>query len=114
MREWPRLNAHRRRHVERLRRAGVSVLAGCIGLAMIVYRFGTANQTPTLQELLPATAASIERQRGILFGPAIADLMGWFDMLGQPAGHAALIVAAGVIGAAAFYQMAHRIEVEEG
>jgi hypothetical protein len=81
---------------------------------MIVYRVGMANRSPTLQEVIPATAASIERQRGILFGPAIAELMGWFDLLGQPAGHAALIVIAGVIAAAAFYQMAHTIEVEEG
>jgi len=41
-------------------------------------------------------------------------MMGLFDMLGQPAGHAALIVLVGVIGAAAFYQAAHKIEVEEG
>jgi hypothetical protein len=114
MREWPRLNPHRRRHVQRLRRAGISVFVGCIGLASVVYRFGAATQAPTLQEVLPATAATIERQRGILFGPAIADMMGWFDLLGQPAGHAALIVVAGVIGAAAFYQIAHAIEIEEG
>lgn len=114
MREWPRLNPHRQRHVERLRRAGVAVLAACIGLAMIVYRAGVANHEPTAQELLPGTAASIERQRGILFGRAGAAMMGWFDMLGQPAGHAALIVLAGVVGALALYQVAHVIEVEEG
>ena len=114
MRDWPRLNPHRRRHVERLRRTGICVLAACIGLAMIVYRVGMANRVPTIQEVIPAAAANIERQRGLLFGPAVADLMAWFDMLGQPAGHAALIVIAGVIGAAAFYQLAHAIEVEEG
>ena len=111
---WPRLNPHRRRHVERLRRAGLSVLAACIGLAIVVYRLGVANHTPTVQELLPATVATIERQRGILFGRAIADVMGWFDMLGQPAGQAALIVIGGAIGAAALYQIAHAIEIEEG
>ena len=81
---------------------------------MIVYRLGVLNRAPTVQELLPPTAAIIERQRGILFGPAVADMMGWFDMLGQPAGQAALIVIAGLIGAAAFYHVAHAIEVEEG
>jgi hypothetical protein len=100
--------------VERLRRTGVCVLAACIGLAMLVYRFSAVNRVPGVQELLPGTAAAIERQRGILFGRAIADLMGWFDLLAQPAGQAALIVVAGVVGAAAFYQAAHVIEVEEG
>jgi hypothetical protein len=90
------------------------VLAACLGLAIIVDRLGVANQAPTVQELLPGTAAAIERQRGILFGRGIADLMGWLDMLGQPAGQAALLVVAGLIGAAAFYQVAHAIEVEEG
>ena len=114
MREWPRLNPHRQRHVERLRFAGLSVLAACVGLAIVVYRLGVANHEPTVQELLPGTAASIERQRGILFGRAGAAIMGWFDLLWQPAGHAALIVLAGVIGALALYQVAHVIEVEEG
>ena len=89
MREWPRLNPHRQRHVERLRFAGLSVLAACIGLAIVVYRLGVVNHEPTVQELLPGTAASIERQRGILFGRAGAAIMGWFDLLWQPAGQAA-------------------------
>lgn len=90
------------------------MLAACLGLAMIVYRVAVTNHAPTVQELLPATVANIERQRGILFGRAVADLIGWFDLLGRPAGQAALILIAGIIGAAAFYQVAHRIEVEEG
>jgi hypothetical protein len=100
--------------VERLRRAGLCVLAAGIGLAIVVYRLAVLHHVPTVRELLPATAASIERQRGILFGPAVADMIGWFEMLAQPAGQAALIVVAGVIGAAALYQVAHAIEVEEG
>jgi hypothetical protein len=89
-------------------------MAACIGLAMVVYRLGVANQAPTLQEMLPGMAANIERQRGILFGPAVAELMGWFDLLAQPIGQAALIIVAGLISAAVFYQVAHSIEVEEG
>ncbi len=114
MREWPRLNPHRQKHVARLRRAGMCVLAACIGLAIVVYRFAALTYVPTVQELLPRTGEAIERQRGILFGRGIAEMMSWFDMLGQPAGQAALIVIAGLIGAAAFYQVAHAIEVEEG
>ena len=114
MHEWPRLNPHRQRHVERLRRAGVCVLAACIALAILVYRYGVANHVPTVEELLPNTAANIERQRGLLFGPGIAQLMGWFDLLRHPAGQAALVVLAGVIGTAAFFQVAHAIEIEEG
>jgi hypothetical protein len=90
------------------------MLAACFGLAIVVYRLGVANQAATLQDSLPGAAAAIERQRGILFGRGIAEMMGWFDMLEQPAGQAALIIVAGVIGAAAFYQVAHAIEVEEG
>ena len=93
---------------------GVCLLAACIGLAIVVYRFGMATQAPTVREVLPNMAANIERQRGILFGRGVADLMGWFDMLQHPAGHAAVLIITGVIGAAAFYQVAHSIEVEEG
>ena len=114
MREWPRLNPHRQRRVELLRRTGICVLAACIGLAMLVYRYGVVNHQPTLEELMPGTAAAIERQRGILYGRAGAAMIGWFDVLETPAGHAALLVIAGFIGAAALYQVAHTIEIEEG
>ena len=90
------------------------MLAAGIALAIVVYRLGVAHDAPTIEELLPAAAANIERQRGILFGRAVADMIGWSEMLGQPAGQAALIVVAGVIGAAAFYEVAHAIEVDEG
>jgi len=111
---WPRLNAHRQRHVQRLRRLGICVLAACIGLAMLVYRFGVVYHKPTIVELLPDSARVIERQRGILFGRAGVTMMNWLDALERPAGQAFLLVVAGVIGAAACYQVAHAIEVEEG
>ena len=114
MHAWPRLNPHRQRHVKRLRRMGICVLAACIGLAILVYRFGVVHHEPTLRELLPDSRAVIERQRGVLFGRAGVTMMNWLDALEQPAGHAFILVVAGVIGAAACYQVAHAIEVEEG
>ena len=110
----PALNPHRKRRVDRLRLAGKCVFAACAGLAIVVYRIGVANHEPTVFELMPATAKVIERQRGILYGRAGAALMNWFDALQEPIGRAWLVVAAGFIAAAVFYQAAHRIEVEEG
>jgi hypothetical protein len=114
MSERPRLNPHRQRHVERLRRAGGLVLAISVGIAMFVYRIGVVNHEPTIQELLPRTATNIERQRGLLFGRTGATIIGWFEFFEQPAGQAALIVMGGIVSAAALYQVAHRIEIEEG
>src|SRR5262245_44744348 len=111
---WPRLNPHRQRHVERLRRAGACLLAAFIALAMLVYRHGVLNHEPTLLELLPDSAKTIERQRGILFGRNGLVLFDWLDALHEPAGQAFIVVVVGVIAAAACYQVAHRIEVEEG
>ena len=114
MHEWPRLHPTRLRRVQRLRRTGICVLAGCIALAILVYRIEVANHRPTMLELMPGTRPSIERQRGILFGRTGAAMMRWYDELQKPAGQAALVVILGIIGAAVFYQVAHRIEVEEG
>ena len=110
----PKLNVHRLRHVERLRRGGACALAACVALAMLVYQIGVRNHEPTIQELLPASAKAIERQRGILFGRTGVTLFDWLDVLQEPAGHAFLVVLVGVIAMAACYQVAHRIEVEEG
>lgn len=114
MAPWPRLNVHQQRRVTRLRRIGDCILAAAIGLAMIVYHFGMANRVPTTEELLPGTAAIVERQRGILFGRAGIEMFRWFEALQQPAGQAGLLVALGIIGSLACYQFAHMIEVEEG
>lgn len=114
MRQGPRLNVHQQRQVTRLRRTGACVLAASIGLAMIVYRIGVANRQPTVDELLPGTAARIERQRAILFGRTGAAMFRWFEALEEPAGQAGLLVCLGFIGAATCYQVAHRIEIEEG
>ena len=111
---WPRLNPHRQRHVQRLRRMGICVLAACIGLAILVYRFGVAYHEPTLRELLPDSTRVIERQRGVLFGRAGVTMMNWLDALERPAGQAFVLVVVGLIGAAVCYQVAHKIEVEEG
>ena len=114
MHRRPRLNVHQQRRVTRLRRTGACILAACICLAMFVYRIGVANHVPTTEELLPGTKRIVERQRGILFGPMGIEMFRWFEALQEPAGEAGLLVLLGVIGAAACYQMAHRIEVEEG
>jgi hypothetical protein len=110
----PRLNVHRQRRVTRLRRVGACVLTACVGLAMIVYRVGVANRGPTVEELLPGTTAIVERQRAILFGRSGVTMFRWFEALQEPAGQAGLLIVLGVIGAAACYQVAHRIEIEEG
>jgi len=114
MRDWPRLHPTRQKHVQRLRRTGICVLAACIGLAILVYRLGVVNHRPTPRELIPGSTAVIERQRGLLYGRAGVALMRWYDALDQPEGQAFLVVLAGIIGALAFYQVAHVIEVEEG
>src|SRR5580765_3848156 len=108
---WARLNLHQQRRVTRLRRTGDCVLAACIGLAMIVYRFGMANRVPTTEELMPGTAAIVERQRGILFGRSGVTMFRWFEALEEPAGQAGILVALGVIGFATCYQVAHVIEI---
>jgi hypothetical protein len=110
----PRLTVHQQRRVTRLRRIGACVLTGCICLAMFVYRIGVATHEPTIEELLPATTRIVERERGILFGSMGVEMFRWFQALQAPAGQAGLVVLIGVIGAAAFYQAAHRIEVDEG
>jgi len=110
----PKLNVHQQRRVTRLRRAGACVLTGCICLAMFVYRIGVATHEPTIEELLPGTTRIVERERGILFGPLGIEMFRWFQALQEPAGQAGLVVLCGVIGAAALYQVAHWIEVEEG
>lgn len=114
MSPWPRLNVHQQRRVTRLRRAGACLLAACIGVAIVVYRVGVANHAPTLEEVLPGTTAIVERQRGILYGRAGIRMFRWLDELEEPAGQAGLLVVIGFIGAAACYQAAHRIEVDEG
>jgi hypothetical protein len=114
MYEWPRLNSHRRRQVARLRRIDVCVLAACLGLAIVVYRFGTANQAPTVRELLPGMTASIERQGGSSSVVPVADLMDWSTCWGSQSAMRRSSFITGVIGAAAFYQVAHSIDVEEG
>jgi len=113
MRDWPSLHPSRERHVARLRLAGRIVLGLSACVAVFVYRIGGFAQSERVQDLLPLSARVIERQRGILFGRTGAALMGWFDALGEPAGQAILIAIVGVIGAAALYQVAHQIEVEE-
>jgi hypothetical protein len=100
--------------VTRLRQAGACVLTACVCLAMFVYRIGIANRVPTIEELLPGTMKVVERERGILFGRMGIEMFRWFEALQEPAGQAGLLVLVGVIGAAACYQAAHRIEVEEG
>jgi hypothetical protein len=114
MAAWSRLNPHRQRRVDLLRRTGACAFALCVALAIFVYRIGVANHQPTLQELVPESAKAIERNRGILFGRTGITMLDWLDTLQEPAGMAFLLVIAGVIAAAAFYQVAHRIEVEEG
>ena len=42
------------------------------------------------------------------------EMFRWFEALQEPQGQAGLVVLVGVIGAAACYQIAHRIEIEEG
>jgi hypothetical protein len=113
MREWPRLHPNQQRRVKRLRRAGICVLVGGVLLARLVYRAALANYTPTVRELLPNSAALIDRQRGILFGRGGLAMFDWFDALQQPAGQAALVVIAGVIGAITLYQVAHHIEADQ-
>ena len=110
----PTLNVHQQRRVTRLRRAGACVLTVCICLAMFVYRIGVANHVPTIEELSPGTTKIVERERFILFGPMGLEMFRWFEALREPAGQASLLVLLGVIGAAACYQVAHRIEVDEG
>ncbi len=110
----PTLNVHQQRRVTLLRRAGACVLTGCICLAMFVYRVGVATHEPTIEELLPGTTRIVERERGILFGRMSIEMFRWFEALQQPAGQAGLLVLVGVIGAVACYQVAHRIEVDEG
>jgi hypothetical protein len=110
----PRLTVHQQRRVTRLRRAGACVFTACICAAMFVYHAGVANHVPTIQELLPGTTRIIERERGILFGRLGIEMFRWYEALQEPAGQAGLVVLLGVIGAAACYQVAHRIEVEEG
>ena len=110
----PTLNVHQQRRVTRLRRAGACVLTGCICLAMFVYRIGVANHEPTIEELLPDTTRVVERERGILFGPMGIEMFHWLQALQAPVGQAGLVLLVGVIGAAACYQAAHRIEVDEG
>jgi len=108
----PRLTVHQQRRVTRLRRTGACVLTACICVAMFVYRIGVANHVPTIEELLPGTTRIVERERGILFGPLGVEMFRWFEALQEPSGQAGLVVLLGVIGAAACYQAAHRIEVE--
>ncbi|HWB16849.1 MAG TPA: hypothetical protein VG538_10620 [Vicinamibacterales bacterium] len=110
---WPRLTVHQQRRVIRLRRIGASLLAACIALAMIVYRVGLAHRAPTAAELLPGTAAVIERQRGILFGRSGAAMFELFETLQEPEGQAGILVLVGIIAAAACYQVAHKIEIGE-
>lgn len=110
----PRLTAHQQRQVHRLRRTGACVLAACICAAMFVYHIGVANHVPTIEELLPGTTRIVERERGILFGRMGIEMFRWFQALQEPAGQAGLVVLLGVIGAAALYQAAHRIEVDQG
>jgi hypothetical protein len=114
MGQWPRLNVHQQRRVTRLRRVGATLLAACIGLAMIVYRVGLAHREPTTTELMPATAAIIERDRGVLFGRTGVALFRLFEFLQEPAGQASLVIVIGIIAAATCYQVAHAIEVDEG
>lgn len=114
MARWPRLNIHQQRQVIRLRRAGDCVLAASMLLSIIVYRFAVATHVPTAAELLPRTAAAVERQRGILFGQTGVAMIGWFEALQQPAGQAGLVIALGIIGCFTCYQFAHVIEIEEG
>jgi hypothetical protein len=81
---------------------------------MFVYRIGVANRVPTIEELLPGTMKVVERERGILFGRMGIEMFRWFEALQEPAGQAGLLVLLGVIAAAACYQVAHRIEVDDG
>ncbi len=90
------------------------MLASSFVLAILVYRIAVATYEPTLQEVLPDSAASIERQRGILFGRTGVVMFGWLAALQRPSGLAALVIVAGLIGAAVFYQAAYRIEIDEG
>jgi hypothetical protein len=114
MTQWPRLNVHQQRRVTRLRRIGACVFAAFIGVAIVVYRVGVANRGPSVEELLPGTAAIVERQRFILFGRTGVEMFRWFEALQEPAGQAGLLVVAGLIAAATCYQVAHIIEIEEG
>jgi hypothetical protein len=97
----------------RLRRIGACLLAACIGVAMIVYRVGVAHRGPSVDELLPGTAAVVARQRAILFGRSGAALFELFETLGEPEGRAGVLVVVGIIAAAVCYQAAHRIEIGE-
>lgn len=114
MRPWPRLNVHQQRRVFRLRRIGDALLAISVGLAIVVYRLGEASRQPTVQDLLPATASALERQRGILFGRTGVAMFRWFEALQEPLGQAGIVVAIGVVATLTCYHFAHVIEVEEG
>jgi len=80
-----------------------------IGLAAaaLTYWIESRNAEPSIEDLLPGTAAAHERQMGILYGPALGTLMDWTnDLIGTPGGHALLIAGTAAIVAGVCFHVA--------
>jgi hypothetical protein len=98
----------------RTRKLGAAILVASLLAAGGLYWSETrARETPQ-GELL----AGYDRQRnhdmGVLYGRGGRDLMNALTDVDSPAGHAVLVVAAGLIGARLCFYRAHLVEEDQG
>jgi len=86
------------RHLARhIRRTGAVVLIACLVTAGWIAWREWRRTEPTVEELLPGTAAAASRQMGLLYGPFVRDLWEVWRGLRRPYPLATIIATSGVI-----------------
>jgi hypothetical protein len=95
---------------DRLRRAARVAFAIGLVVALLTYWLEARNAEPTMDEILPGSAAAHTRQLRMLYGQTLGTMLEWMEDLERPGGHALLIVIAAGMVSGVYLRLAHLCE----
>jgi hypothetical protein len=82
------------------------VLVAGVAASGLVYWLETRSAEPTIEELLPGTAAANARQVGLLYGHGVQSLWEVYQEMKQPAGQAVMVAAISGLATAGCFRAA--------
>ncbi len=89
------------------------LLCGMSGASVIYWRTQSARSGRTIEELMPGYTQARARQRGILMGSFVAELMDDVDALREPGTQAVILLIAAALGAVVCFRVASGFERNE-
>ena len=98
----------------RIRWVGVLVLAAGLLTAGRIWWVERHRTEPTIEEVLPGTAARNSRQMGILYGPIVQAVWDFYQELQQPYTEAPLVAVASLIVMIGCFRLAQSHEPHAG